>query len=284
MKKKQVILSYAGIALGTFLLALGIVLFLNPAKLSPGGISSLATILYHLFGVKLSITNLVVNGALFLLGFRFLTRATFIRTVVGVLSLSLFFELATLIPVVVIEDQLVSSALGGLLVGAGVGLVIRCGGSTGGSDLAALMLHRLIPYISVPIMIMIIDCTIITVSGIVFKSLSVAFYSVLSLAVSTKVASFVCTVGDTAKSVFILSSEHQAITERILSEFERGVTGIDSHGMYSGKDRLMLLSVVSPKQLPRLVKMVKEIDRHAFIIVSDAREVLGEGFKNTPTA
>jgi uncharacterized membrane-anchored protein YitT (DUF2179 family) len=143
------------------------------------------------------------------------------------------------------------------------------------------MLHRFIPYISVPVMIMIIDCTIISISGIVFRSLPVAFYSILSLLVSTKVASFLCTVGDLAKSVFILSKEHETITARILSEFERGVTGIESRGMYSGQENLMLLSVVSPKQLPQLVKMVREIDKHAFIIVSDAREVLGEGFKQS---
>lgn len=278
MKKKQIIFAYGGIALGTLLLALGLHMFLVPAKLSPGGISSLATILYHLFGVPLSITNLVVNAALFGLGFRYLFRATVFRAVAGVLFLSFFLELVTFLPTFETEP-LIAAALGGLLAGAGVGLVIRCGGSTGGSDLAALVLHRFIPYISVPVMIMIIDCTIISMSGIVFRSLPVAFYSVLSLLVATKVASFLCTVGDLAKSVFILSSEHETISQRILSEFARGVTGIDSHGMYSGKDKMMLLSVVSPKQLPRLVKMVREIDRHAFIVVTDAREVLGEGFK-----
>jgi uncharacterized membrane-anchored protein YitT (DUF2179 family) len=280
MKKKQIVLAYGGIALGSFLLAIGLQLFLVPGKLSPGGISSLATILYHLFGVPLSITNLVVNAALFILGFRFLSRATILRTVVGVLFCSLFLEVATWMPVVNTEP-LIAAALGGMFVGAGVGLVIRCGGSTGGSDLGALMLHRFIPYISVPVMIMIIDCTIISISGIVFRSLPVAFYSILSLLVSTKVASFLCTVGDLAKSVFILSKEHETITARILSEFERGVTGIESRGMYSGQENLMLLSVVSPKQLPQLVKMVREIDKHAFIIVSDAREVLGEGFKQS---
>lgn len=279
MKKRQIILSYGGIALGALVLALGLQLFLVPARLSSGGVSSVATVLFYTLGVPLSLTNLVANALLLLLGLRVLGRTAVLRTVAGVLFLSLFLELAVFLPSFETEP-LIASLLGGLLVGAGVGLVIRYGGSTGGSDLAALMLHRHFPHISVPLMIMVIDCLIILLSGIVFQSLSVGFYSLLSLVAATRVSSFVCTVGDLAKSLFVLSQRHEEIAACILSDFSRGATGIRCRGMYAGREGVMLLTVVSPKELPRLVKMVKGLDPAAFIIVSDARAVLGEGFKN----
>lgn len=279
MKKRQIAFIYLGIACGTLLLAAGLQFFLVPARLSSGGVSSVATVLYHLFGIPLSVTNLVANGLLFALGFRLLGRTALFRTAAGVLFLSLFLELGAFLPSCATGDVLIDASLGGLLVGAGIGLVIRLGGSTGGSDLAALMLHRFLPHISVPLMIMVIDCGIILTAALVFKSLSVAFYSILALIVSTKVSSFLCTVGDTAKSVFILSEKNPEIAQRILSGFSRGVTGLPCRGMYSEREGLMLLAAVSPKELPHLVKAIREIDRRAFIIVSDAREVLGEGFK-----
>ena len=280
MKKKigKILLEYLLIALGTFLLALGINMFLLPFKISSGGVSSIATVLYYLFGIPLSVTTILFNAVLFIFSFKFLEKSSIIKTVAGIVFLSGFLEVTSLFPVYT-EDLFIATVIGGVLIGAGVGLVIRQEASTGGSDFAALMLSRIFPHISVAVLIMIIDCAIVIFSGLVFKSITIMFYSAIALFIATKVSDAIIVMGDVAKSVYIFSSKNDEISSAIMEKFSRGVTGIYSKGMYSEADSTMLLSVVSPKELPFLIHLVRSIDKNAFIIVYDAKEVLGEGFK-----
>lgn len=278
MRKKEIFLDYLLVALGSLLLALGLNLFLTPMKLSTGGISSIGTMLLHLFRIPLSVTNLVLNAVLFLFGYRYVGKASVIKTLAGILLLSLFLQLTSNMPSYG-EDLFMATIAGGILAGGGVGLVIRREGSTGGSDFAALVLNRFFPHISVATLILVIDCAIIAVSGLVFRSLTVTFYSVVSLFLATRVSDAILSMGSLAKSIYVASPKAEEISENIMKRFERGVTGIYSKGMYSGKDSLMLLCMVSPRELPKLVHMVRSVDRRAFIIISDAREVVGEGFR-----
>ncbi len=275
---KKTVREYLFIAIGAFFIAAGTNCFLIPHLLSSGGVSTLGTILLHLFGIPLSVTTLAANALLFLFGYRLLGRAALFKTVAGILSLSLFFEVTKYLPAFG-EDMLLSSVAGGLLVGVGVGLVVRVGGSTGGSDFAGLMIRRLVPHISVATFILLIDCTVIAVSGIVFGSLTVTFYSVLAMYLSSRVTDAIMNIGDAAKSIYIMSDKTAEIEEVILEKFDRGVTEIDSRGAYTQKEKTMLLCVVTPREAPLIVREVRRLDPAAFIILSDAREVLGEGFK-----
>lgn len=266
------------IVVGSFLLAVGINVFLVPGKISSGGISSIGTILLYLFDVKLSVTNLVFNVLLFAAGLRYLSRAAVIKTGVGILALTAFLELTSTFPTYG-EDAIISTLVGGVLVGVGVGLVVKQNASTGGSDFAALILKRFFPHVSLANLILVLDCAVILASGIVFKSLSVTVYSILAMYVSSRVTDAVVTMGNMAKAVRIFSKEHEAIARFVMDRFERGVTGLYSRGMYSGREGMMLLCVVSPKQLPPLIEGIKQLDKQAFVVISDAREVLGEGFR-----
>ena len=269
---------YLFIALGTFILAIAINVFMAPNKVSAGGITSLGTILLHLFGVRISVTNLVCNVVLFIFGFRKLGRYAVVETASGIVLLSLFLEVTSKIPVYT-GDILIASVAGGVLMGTGVGLVVRQGASTGGSDFAGLILKRLLPHIPLATLIMLIDCAIVLASGIVFRSFSVTFYSVLSLFVCSFLTDQIMTFGDSAKMVQIFSSHTQEITEHIIKDFERGVTGIHCVGMFEKNETLMLECIVKPRELPLYLNTVRSIDKNAFVIIANVQEVLGEGFK-----
>lgn len=277
-KAKPYIVDFLFIIAGCLVLAVGINLFLAPSMISSGGISSIGTILLHLFGVDLWITNLVANVLLFLLGFRFLGKYAVAKTAAGIAFLSLFLWLSDFLPKFR-GDMILATVVGGVLVGLGVGLVVRRDGSTGGSDFAALMIKRFLPHVSIANLILVMDCAVIILSGIVFKSVSVTIYSVIAMYISSKVTDWVVLRGDAAKSVQILSEKNEEIAQMIMERFERGVTGVHCRGMYSKKEGLMLMCLVSPKELPRLVSAVRRIDPACFLVIEDAREVLGEGFK-----
>ena len=283
-KKKDVskatpyILDFVFIFVGCAVLAAGINLFLAPNMISSGGISSVGTILLHLFGVDLWITNLAANVLLFLLGFRFLGKYAVLKTTAGILFLSMFLWLSDFLPKYT-EDKILATVVGGVLVGLGVGLVIRRDGSTGGSDFAALMIKRFLPHVSIANLILVMDCAVILLSGIVFKSVSVTIYSVIAMYISSKITDWVVLLGDAAKSVQILSPKNEEIAAMIMERFERGVTGVHCTGLYTGKDGLMLMCLVSPKELPKLANAVRKIDPSCFMVIGDAREVLGMGFK-----
>ena len=269
------------ITVGTFLIALSVSVFLAPNMLSSGGVSSIGTVLLHLFRIPISVTNLVMNTILFVFGFRLLGRESVVKAVVGVLLFSVFLELSSMFPSY-LGDQFIVAVFGGVLIGIGIGMVVRVGASTGGSDFAGLMLHRLFPHLSLAVLIMALDCTVVIISGIVFQSLTITLYSGVTLVVAAKVTDFILSLGNAAKSVSIFSDSFDEIAMAAMKQFERGTTGIFCKGMYTGKTGIMLLCIVYPKELPKLITLIRTFDPGAFVVINDSREVLGEGFKNDP--
>ena len=282
-KWRSIAIDYLYIILGTLILAIGINVFMTPNKISAGGVTSIGTILYHKFKTPMSITNLVCNVVLFVFGYRKLGKYAVIQTASGILFLSLFLQLTTLIPYYDAGsnggDLLIVSVAGGVLMGIGIGLVVRRGASTGGSDFAGLILKRILPHIPLATIIMVIDWTIVLISGMVFKSISVTFYSLLALFVCSLLTDRIMTFGDKAKMVQIISSHTQEITDHVLKDFERGATGIHCVGMFENNETLMLECIVKPRELPLYLGMIRKIDPNAFVIIADVQEVLGEGFK-----
>ncbi len=275
---KKTLVEYLYILVGSFILAFAITYFLNPIKISTGGVAGVGTVLYYIANIPLSITTLVINAVLFVFGYKTLHSGAVMKTVAGILFLSAALAITPIFGEYD-KDILICSIFGGILVGLGVGLVVYKDGSTGGSDFAALIFHKIIPHISVATFILLIDSAVIIVSGIVFHDYTIMFYSVLSLYISSKVTDWVLVNGDHAKSVFIISKKHNEIADKIMRDMVRGVTGIYSKGCYSGEDNTMLMCIVRNKELPRLLQKVKEIDNSAFTIISNVMEVRGEGFK-----
>jgi len=185
-----VLREYFFIALGSFILAFAINFFLVPLKISTGGVSGLATVIYYIFSLPLSITTLIINMTLFFFGYKTLKKDSVIKTVAGIVFLSAFLEITSKFSVYS-DDILIASIFGGILVGVGVGITVLFGGSTGGSDFAALILHRLFPKISVAVYIFLIDSSIIILSAFVFRDYTVVSYSLISLYISTRVTDYI---------------------------------------------------------------------------------------------
>lgn len=278
-KTKSAAIEYFFIISGSFVLALGVNIFMLPNKISAGGISSVGTMLRYLFGVKISVTNLVLNAILFFFGYKNLGKKAVAKTVLGIFMFSFFLEITGKFSAYT-DNELIAAVSGGALMGTGVGMTVRQGASTGGSDFAGMILKKAFPYVPLARLIMLIDLIIVVISGAVFKSFTVTFYSVIGLYISYLLTDKVLTWGEDAKLVGIFSKEAEKIAKHILDNYERGVTGIRCIGMYSKKESCMLMCVVSSKQLTDYLTLVKNIDTSAFVIIGDVHEVWGEGFKS----
>ena len=278
MINKKVLTDFVVLTTGCILLAVSINVFLVPYKISAGGISAIGTILLYLFGIKMSLTNLFFNVVLFIFGYKYLGKGAVIKTALGIILLSAFLEITSYVPQYT-ENEFISILSGGILMGAGVGMIVKIGASTGGSDFAGLILKKFLPHISLARLILIIDVVIVIMSGIVFKSYTVTVYSLITLFVSSLITDKIITLGDNAKMLQILSKENEKISNHILNQFERGVTGVRCIGMYTHEESRMLLCVITPKELPIYMNMIKNYDKEAFVIVSNVHEVIGEGFK-----
>ncbi len=266
------------ISLGALIMAVGYSYFLVPNSIAAGGASGVATILHTKFGISVPLTVLAVNAALFSVSWRIMPRSLFVKSVVGTVMLTVFLELTADAPPFT-TDVLLSAAFGGVLIGVGVGLVIKYGASTGGSDFLAVILYKLFKKrVSVANLILMIDGLIIITAGLVFADYTLMLYTVISVFVTSKIADGIIEGGNAAKSVYIISEKADAIGGEIIKKLNRGATGLYGKGMYTNKNTTLILCVVTRNEIPGLRNIVKEIDSNAFIILTDVREVLGEGF------
>jgi uncharacterized membrane-anchored protein YitT (DUF2179 family) len=276
MKIKTFLLEYLQIVIGSFIGSLGLTMFLVPNKVAAGGVSGLATVLHYLFGLPVGWTMLAMNIPLFVAGVIFLGKGFGLKTLAGALLFSVFTEATKNFPVLT-HDLLLSTVYGGLILGAGLGIVFRARGSTGGSDLAAMLINYFIPTVSIGQGILFVDFFVIGLDGVAFNW-ELAMYSWIALYVSSKVIDLIQEGVNYSKAVYIISDEAENISRKILNEMERGVTFLGAKGAYTGEEKNVLMCVVTRLELTRLKNIVHELDPRAFVIVHDVHEVLGEGF------
>ena len=271
----QRVKDYIWMTVGVGLAVAGLNLFLVPNTIAAGGISGIATILYHIFGFPLGLTIAVLNIPLFLFGFRMVGKSFAIRTAY---SLILYSVTAELIPIPTAQDHFLGCVYGGVLVGIGIGLVVRSGGSTGGTDMAAKMLSARFKSVGIGTFVFCIDFVVIGAAGLIFEP-EVALYALASLFITSKLID-VITVGlSAAKAFYIISDKNDEIATAIMEKLQRGVTSLGAKGLYSGKEKSVLLCVLPWRtEGVRLKKIVRSVDPSAFVIVADVSEVLGEGF------
>ncbi len=274
----RIFIDILGLTLGAFLTALGLDLFLIPAKVTAGGVSGLATVLHYVINVPVGLTMLVLNVPLFLMGIYRLGSRFGFRSLYGTLVLSLFIDgMAPYVPVVT-TDPLLSSLYGGVLVGLGLGLVFRSRGTTGGTDLGAAII-RTYTGANVGQILFLMDGAVVLLTGIAFKSWELALYSLITIFVSAWLIDLVQEGISYAKAFFIISDKSAAMTKAVLCELERGTTLLRGSGAYSGQDKDVLLVVVNRSEVSRLKDLVHSVDKQAFVIQTNVHEVLGEGFK-----
>ena len=273
------------IVLGSFLLAIGITWFLSPLGLVTGGISGIAILVQKLTspfisnGIPIWLTNAVLNIPLFVVsirqrGFGFAKKSLY---AVIILSAALWFTEIIPNPIDVGHDLLLAGFFGGVLVGAGVGLVLKAGGTTGGTDMLAAIFKFKNPTLPIENVMFVIDAIIIVSGLFVFGPIN-AMYAIISVLVTTKLVSVVLEGGHSAKAVFIVSPKTGEIAELVMNEIGRGATGIKARGMYLKKESEMLFVVLSQNELPELREIVLGVDPKAFVTIAEVREVLGQGF------
>ncbi len=278
LKISVYIMDVIQIAVGTMLMACGTAFFLLPNKLSTGGFSGIATIFYYFFNWNMGLTILFLNIPLFLIasfkiGFRFLSKA-----IIGTTLLSVFIDVFTRFGVVT-EDKLLASIYGGVITGVGMAVVLNANASTGGSDLLALIIKKFKPYFRTSNLIVIIDTIIVLLNVIFFKQLEIALYSAISIYLMGKVMDIFLEGIYFTKMIYIISEKNEDISKRINKDIGRGTTLLYGKGMYKGEDRNVLLCVASRNEVSQINQIIKKVDKHAFTIISNAREVIGKGFK-----
>lgn len=279
MKQKisKILSDYAVITLGAALVGLGYVLFLVDNRIASGGFTGIATVIYHFWNFPVGITVLVMNVPLLIIAIFVLGRDLGLKTVYGMVALSAAIDAFSFMPIMT-EDLLLASIMGGAVIGAGLGLIFRMGATTGGTDLAARLVHRFFPIVAVGKFLLFFDIMVVLLSALAFKSYELGLYAGLSIFVTSKVLDTVLVGVDYTKAVYIISDHSQTIADRILKELDRGVTGLNGKGMYTQKEREILLCVMRPRNLMRMKRIVKEVDPRAFVFISDVRDVFGEGF------
>ncbi|MBQ8312558.1 MAG: YitT family protein [Clostridia bacterium] len=269
------VMAYAQIVLGCLIGGAAYPLFLVPNSIAPGGLSGLAMVLNHLFHWPVGMTSLIMNIPLFLLGYKAMGRVFVFRSLVATVIFSLAIDLIKLPAMTV--DPLLGTLYGGLLLGVGLGLILRGGATTGGTDMIARMVHSKMPFITVGVFLLMIDCLVVILAGAVMGT-SEGLYAMISIFISSKVIDMVMAGFSSNKACFIITKQWDEVTQHILHGMDRGVTQLTARGAYSGEERPVVLCVVSRQEVARLKDIVREADENAFMFVTEAHEALGEGF------
>jgi len=277
---RNIIWEYSAIAFGTFIMSLGLVLFLSPSKIVAGGVSGIAIIAKQLWNFPLGVAMILLNIPLFLLGIKILGKSFGIRTFYSFTLLSIFTDLLDkalkLSPAT--DNVLLAAIFGGTMLGLGLGIVFRFQGTTGGSDIIGQIINKYTNF-SVGTGIVIVDFIIILSAGIIFGNINWALYGLISLYLSGQIIDMIIDGLDYVRSFYIITEKEQEIKEMVLDKMERGGTVLKGEGFYTEEDKNVLFVVVTLKEVYALRQRVREIDPDAFIIIADVHEVLGHGFR-----
>jgi len=276
----KTIKSYTIITIGLFINAISWNAFLIPSKIVGGGVTGLATLIYFATDIPIFISYLVINAILILLAIKILGKSFGIKTVYAILVLSLFFSiLPQFISQPIVNDRFMAAIIGGILGGVGIGIVFTQGGSSGGTDIIALMINKY-RNISPGRILLVCDIVIIASSYFLFKSLETIVYGYVTMGVFSYVIDLVLVGSKQSVQIFIFSKNNQQIAERISNEIGRGVTIIKGQGWYTKVDTDILMVIARKYESQNIFKTVKEIDPDAFISLSNAMGVYGKGFDN----
>ena len=277
-KIKEILIECIETIIGTAIMAIGISLFLLPNQLSSGGFSGIATITYYLLNISVGTMVLVLNIPLFIIAFFKIGKSFFFKSLLGTISLSVFidfFEKFTPLT----QDRFLACIYGGIIIGLGTAIVLRSRSSSGGTDLISNIIREYNHKIRMGTVIVIVDTIIIALNIIFFKELEIGLYSAIAIYLDGKMIDIIFEGIYFTKLLFIISDKNEQIAKTIGKEIKKGSTGLYGKGMYSNEDKLILVCAAPRGDITKIKELARNIDPHCFIILSNAREVFGEGFK-----
>ena len=264
---------------GTFIYAAGIGLFLDPNELAPGGVVGLSVILSHSVGVETGTWYFLLNIPIVILGWwkfggKFISYS-FLAVAFNSIFTNIFGHFSA-----ITDNLFLASIAGSILVGTGIGLVLRTGATTGGMDIVIKVLRKKYPAIKTSTFFITFDIIIVAIAGFVFKDFNLAMYAFITVALQGRVMDFILYGSDEARLIYIVSDQTEEMLPRILEELEIGATVLTGKGGYSKKEREIIMCVIKKRGTPKLEEIVKEVDGKAFMIITSANEIYGEGYKN----
>lgn len=270
------------IVVGSAVFSLGFDLFLEPNGINCGGVSGIAMLISYVVNVKwlsVGLLTLLINVPLFILGYRQIGRYFFFGSLLGMGISSACLDLFNLFLPIPKVEPLVAAIFGGVIIGAGIGVVFLVGASTGGMDIVARVLKIRMRNLPIGRLLLCLDLCTAVVTGIIYGDFSNTLYSIITLFISCYVLDKVVYGMDFAKVALIVSDLHEQIASEIAEKLDRGVTLLDGEGFYTRTKKTVLLTAVKKKQLAQLKELVMTVDPNAFLILQDAQQVLGDGFK-----
>ncbi|MFW6022264.1 MAG: YitT family protein [Halanaerobiaceae bacterium] len=276
-KRKRMVLDYISITVGSALLALSLTLFLIPNRIAAGGLSGLSTIIYYLSSFPVGTMTLLLNIPLFIAAVKVLGKTFGARAIYGMVLFSAFIDFFQIFTPDLTNDLLLASIYGGVVGGLGLGIVFQSKGSTGGTDTIARLINHYTSF-SMGQGLLIADGFVVLMAGIFFNT-EVALYATITIFITGKTVDLIQEGIDYKKAAFIISDKPDIITTHIIKELDRGVTILNGKGGYTGENKNILYCIINRAELSKLKRMVYEVDREAFMIISSVHEVLGEGFK-----
>ena len=278
VKTKEFSLDLLKMTIGTLIMAIGIEQFLLPNQLSTGGFSGIGTVIYYTMGISVGTTMLVLNIPLFIIAYFKVGKKFFINAVIGTFLLSYFLNIFQNIDSVT-DDRVLACLYGSVIVGIGTAIVLKANGSTGGTELLANVIRIYKPQMKTGTLMIIFDTLIVIANTIFFREIEVALYSALAIYIMGKILDIFFEGIDFAKMLLIISPKWEQISDAINKELRRGSTSLYGKGMYKKQEKNILLCVMSRAEIREARRIIEKIDSSAFIVITNAREVYGEGFK-----
>ena len=277
-KIKKFLIEILGTLVGAFIIAASISLFLLPNELSSGGFTGIATIFYYILNIPVGATMLVLNIPVFLFAWFKMGKKFLIKSIIGTVSLSFFTDFLEQFGSLT-TDKALACVYGGILIGIGTAIVLKSYSSTGGTDLLSLLIKKYMPNVETGRIITIIDGVVVLLNVIFLKNIEIGLYSAIAIYLMGLIVDIMVEGIFFTKFMFIISDKSDEIAEAIETEVNRGVTGLYGKGMYTDKEKLVLACAVGRRDISRVKNVIKSIDKKAFVIVTNSREVLGDGFK-----
>lgn len=275
------LVKYLLIALGSAVGAVGFQFFMQPNAIVSGGLTGIAQIISRLTGLPVGVLSIVMNVPLFIVAWRKFGSEFILGSFVGTLLYSVFIDLAAMTNIVATNDPMLGSIIGGVVKGIGLGTVYYVGATTGGVDIVARFLRRRFPYINFGTLILVMDALIITVYALIFHIVESAMYSLICMFVVSRAVDLVLYGLDNSSIVYIVSHDTDAIVREITSGIlHRGVTLLHAEGAYTHEEKQVIMCVIKRPQIAEIRRLVRVLDPNAFLVVSDAKNVFGNGFEN----
>ncbi|KAF2955093.1 YitT family protein [Marinitoga sp. 38H-ov] len=276
--KKELFKDIFLITLGTFINAIGWTLFLIPWKIVGGGLSGVGTMIYYVTGIPVGISYLIMNVILLYIAMKIIGKSFGFKTIFGIASSSFFITyLQNFFNSPILYDQFLSSVIGGILLGTGIGIVFLAGGSTGGTEIIVMIINKF-RNVSPGRTMFLFDIIIIGSSYFIFRSFETIIYGYVTMAISSYAVDLVLEGGKSSVQLFIFSDKYGNIADEITKTLGRGVTLIQGTGWYTKENRNIILTIVRRRELPIVLKIIKKHDKNAFISMGSVAGVFGEGF------